>query len=330
MAVMMGILLALPGPGAASDGYPWLTSGFSAGSSAWSPSGETFASPALKAIELRRADGTRGRPIRGRGIGYFGWPCECPLGWSSDQQILFLSRREEVEGSATVGQVDATGEDLRTRSLGVPVGAASWSPDGWPLIFIPNSRAIRIGKGPIGPKPNIWRLDGLDARPRRILSRPGEEDEPVVSPTGDRILYFRIERSSSSLWVTTIDGSGTQRLVGDLLGPSSAAWSPSGDQIALSTFSKHDRRRHIYVVTVSRGAPRQIVREEVESFRAAWTPDGEWITFANWDGEIRATRPNGTGLYTLARLPGEEIDGLGWSPDGQFLGYVSEPVFHDD
>jgi Tol biopolymer transport system component len=143
---------------------------------------------------------------------------------------------------------------------------------------------------------------------------------------------MRYGERSSALWMANADGTGSRRLAGHLLGPSAAAWSPDGRRIALSTFSrkKGDRRCHLYVLSAAGGRLHQIVHEEILTNRPAWTPDGLWITFSTYDGEIRKIHPDGTGLQTIARLPGKEIRGLSWSPDGKHLAYTARPFPRSD
>lgn len=297
--------------------------------SAWSPDSRLIAVPESKAISLRRIDGSIQRKLRGPGIDYFGFPCEsCSLGWTEDgARIQFLSHEEEYESDdAVVGSIAVDGGDEQHRSLGAPVGAAAWGPAGWPLIYIPNSRTITGMKGKrVGPRPDLWRLDSLYGQPQRLLESQAEEEDPLFSPDGTKITFMRQRERSSSLWIANADGMNPRRLLGSLLGPSAAAWSPDGNHIALSTFSrkKGDRRCHLYVLSPDGGRPRQIVDEEILTNRPAWSPDGQWITFSNYDGEIRKIRPDGTGLQTIVSLPGKEIRGLSWSPNGEHLGYMA-------
>jgi Tol biopolymer transport system component len=276
------------------------------------------------------------RRLRGPSIDFFGFPCEgCPLGWTADgARIQFLSHEEELESDdATVGSVAVDGGDEQHRSLGVPVGAAAWAPAGWPLIYIPNSRTITGMKGRlVGPRPDLWRLDSLHGKPRKILASRAEEEDPQFSPDGTRIAFMRQRERSSSLWTAKADGTDPRRLAGNLLGPSAAAWSPDGRRIALSTFSRRrtDRRCHLYVLPAAGGPLDQIVDEEILSNPPAWTPDGRWLTFSTYDGEIRKVHPDGTGLQTITRLPGEEIRGLSWSPDGKHLTYTARPFPKSD
>lgn len=294
---------------------------------AWSPDSRHIAVPETKAISLLDTDGSVERKVRGPGIGYFGFPCECALGWTGDgTRIQFVSEEEELgeSGDSVVGSVAVDGSAEEHRSLGVLIGSAAWGPTGWPLIYIPNSRTITGIKGKlIGPRPDLWRLDSLYAKPRKLIESRAEEEDPQFSPDGTEITFMRARERSTGLWRANADGTDSRRLAGSLLGPTASAWSPDGRRIALSTFSRKrdDRRCHLYVVPADGGALRQIVAEEILTNRPAWTPDGRWIAFSNYDGEIRKVRPDGTGLQTIVRLPGKEIRGLGWSPDGKHLTY---------
>lgn len=294
---------------------------------AWSPDSRLVAVPGTKAISLFEADGSVERKLRGPGIGYFGFPCECSLGWTGDgARIQFVSQEEEFgeSGSSVIGSVAADGSGEEVRAMNVPIGSAAWAPAGWPLIYVPNSRTITGVKGKlVGPRPDLWRLDSLYAKPRKLIASRADEEDPRFSPNGSELTFIRSTERSRALWKTNADGTDPRRLVHNLLGPSEAAWSPDGRRIALSTFSRKrdDRRCHLYVLPSNGSRLRQIVDEEILTNRPAWTPDGRWITFSNYEGEIRKVRPDGTGLQTIARLPGKEIRGLSWSPDGRHLTY---------
>lgn len=319
-------VLANEGPGSHAnkvllpmvDGYP----------SVWSPDSRQIAVLESKAISLRGIDGRVQRRLRGPGIDNFGFPCpECPLDWSDDgAQIQFLSHENEVEADAVVGSIAVDGGDEQHRSLGVSVGTVAWAPAGWPLIYIPSSRITGIKGKQVKPYPDLWRLDSLYGEPRKLIESRVNEFDPLFSPDGTEIIFMREREWSSSLWKASAEGTNPQRLAGNLLGPSSAAWSPDGRQIALSTYSrkKGDLRYHLYVLPADDGGRlRQVVDEGILPNRPAWTPDGRWITFSTYDGEIRKVRPDGTGLQTIARLPGKEIGGQSWSPDGEQLAYTA-------
>ncbi|HXF31127.1 MAG TPA: hypothetical protein VN522_06370 [Solirubrobacterales bacterium] len=301
---------------------------------AWSPDSGQFAVPGTKKISLIGVDGKVRRNLRGPGIGYFGFPCECSVAWTADgSRIQFVSQEEELGETSVIGSVAADGSGEEDRELGVPIGSAGWAPSGWPLVYVPNARTWDAVTGKaLGPNPDLWRLEGLQAKPEKILASPGTEWDPRFSPDGARIAFQLERRGSTSLWVVNADGSDPRRLTGPLLGSSEDSWSPDGRQIALTTFSrqKGDRRCHLYVLSANGGRPRKIVDEEVRTIGPAWTPDGRWITFANYHGQIRKVRPDGTGLQTVAEFPGKEVSGLSWSPDGRHLTYSARTPPHTD
>jgi WD40-like Beta Propeller Repeat len=290
--------------------------------SAWSPDSRQIAVPESKVISIRGIDGKVQRRLRGAAIDFPFSP-----DWTDDgARIQFLSLENEVDGDAVVGSVAVDGGDEQYRSLGVSVNAAAWAPAGWPLIYIPISRITGMKGKQVKPYPDLWRLDSLYGEPRKLIGSRVNEYDPLFSPDGTEIAFMREREWSSSLWKVSADGANPQRLAGNLLGPSSVAWSPDGRQIALSTCSRR-RGCHLYVLPADGGQRRRIVDEEILANRPAWTPDGRWITFPTFDGEIRKVHPDGTGLQTVARLPGKEIGGLSWSPDGEHLAYTAQ-AFH--
>ena len=168
---------------------------------AWSPDGSLIAAPEVHRITLLRPDGSVERRFPVRGVQPAS-RCECMLGWSRDSgQVLFLTRRGSTDREATVGSLDVESGRVRERPLGVPAGDAAWSPDGWPLVFVANSGAYEFGTAHRGPRPDLWRLDGLGAEPHRILRQPGNELHPRFSPDGSQVLYLRKDSGRRTPWV---------------------------------------------------------------------------------------------------------------------------------
>jgi len=292
----------------------------------WSPDGGRIAVPAHDKIELIRADGSLERRITIPGVDISGFSCECRIGWSENgERLHVVTQPQPRDAKAGVTTVTADGASpLRKAFLGVPVRGASWSPHGWPLVFVPNSIVIR-GRKPRGPTPDLWRLDRLSAQPRKVISLAGEELDPVFSPDGSEILFSRSTETRSSLWAVSLDGSRLRQLAGGLSNLS-AAWSPDGSRVAFTANRRGgDLRTHLYIVTADGGEVRQLAGEEVRRGQPAWTPDGRWIAFANYEGEIRRVRPNGSAEETILSLPDEDVSGLSWSPNGVTLAYSATP-----
>lgn len=301
------------------------------GEGTWSPDSAWIAVAQERTIELVSADGKKTKQLAKGKIGYLGFPCECAPGWSADStQVLFLSHPALMEGDDSAASIGLDGSGLRTTPLGMPVGSVAWSPDGWPLFFVPNERTIDIpsGKHP-GPAPDLWRLDSPEAVPRKILAAPGEEHSPQLSPDGSQLLYFESGRHGTSLRVVGSDGSDSRVLVRRVSGVAEAAWSPDGSQIALTNVDRNLPTR-LYVLPSSGGRPRQIVDAQTVPAKPAWTPDGRCITYSTFAGEIRSVRPDGSADKLLARFPGKEVRGLAWSPDGTHLAYSAHPFSNPD
>jgi Tol biopolymer transport system component len=233
----------------------------------------------------------------------------------------------------TEARVDGSG--VREKTLGVRALYTDWSPQGWPLVFAAGPYAYDFDKGPIGPKPSLFVVDGFDAAPRRIAQIPHPVSEeaivgPVVSPDGGRIAYQRWGRSNFrsdnlSIWTIGVDGSDPQPLVRGLIAAPTVEWSPDGSTIALGAHTtKGDRRQHVYTVAAGGGRPRRIVDEEIID-GPTWSPDGHWLAYATYEGEIKRVRSDGRGIQTLFVLPGKEIRNLLWSPDGRHLAYTARP-----
>ena len=89
-----------------------------------------------------------------------------------------------------------------------------------------------------------------------------------------------------------------------------------------------DRRYHVYVVD-TRGGRRQLT-DEVTERSPAWSPDDTRIAFADDDGRVRVVAPDGSDQLTLIRLPGAEISGLAWSPDGRQLAFTAQKEPRED
>jgi Tol biopolymer transport system component len=297
------------------------------GQAAWSPDGRWVAVPTKGGIDLISVTGGDTRHLSTPSpIDRLGKSSGSRLSWSDGgQQLHFLSGASPAAGKgAAACTVGVDGGDLRCVPLAVPVFGATWAPDGWPLVFIPNSAAFTL-KGRVGPEPDLWRLDDVHARPHRILAGRGEELDPIFSPDGDRILFTRFTKGRAGIWIVGADGAGPRLLAGDLdvLGTS---WSPDSRQVAIAASSRQGGNRvRLYVVPADGGPLRQVSGEEILGGPPAWTPDGRWITYSDYSGEIREIHPDGQGAREVATLSDEEVRNLLWSPTGTRLAYTARP-----
>jgi Tol biopolymer transport system component len=230
---------------------------------------------------------------------------------------------------AWLTEVKRDGSGLRQVRLGIRVSQTAWAPQGWPMAFSTGYYAYDFDRGPLGPNPALLVVPRFGAKPKTIvrIRRPGSEatiEDPEFSSDVGHILYQRAGRGTDSIWTVRPDGSGARRL-GPVLGAAfDAAWSPHGDTVAFAGVKRGELRTRLYVIPATGGTPGRITGQEILD-GPIWSPDGEWITFSNYEGEIRRLHPDGSGEEVIGRLPGEEIRGLLWSPDGRHLAYMARP-----
>jgi serine/threonine protein kinase/Tol biopolymer transport system component len=154
-----------------------------------------------------------------------------------------------------------------------------------------------------------------------------DDTQPAFSPDGQQIA-FRSERQGGGLFVMGATGESVRRLTELGYNP---AWSPDGRRIVFATegVSRPSERKltsQLWTVDVLSGAKRLLTKGD--AVQPSWSPDGRRIAY--WG------LPSGSGrrvLWTIPVAGGEPVVALNdehvnwnplWSPDGQFLYFVSD------
>jgi len=306
---------------------------------AWSPDSRWIAEPARAGLRLRNVESGEVRSLRAPAYLASPFPPPGPLDWAPDGTIRYLTSPSfppfAGSNASTLTEVRVDGSGVRRQSLDLRVGHTDWAPQGWPLVFAAGPYAYDFDKGPIGPKPSLFVVDGFDAAPRRILQIPrpvGEEaiTEPAVSPDGGRIAYQRWGRGFNlSIWVIGAEGSDPKRLAGGLNAAFTLEWSPDDGTLALGAHTTARSGQQVHVVPAAGGKLRKIVDEEILD-GPAWSPDGNWLAYSTHEGEIWRVHPDGSGRQLIATIPGREPKDLLWSPDGRRLAYSAPPPPRSD
>jgi len=107
-----------------------------------------------------------------------------------------------------------------------------------------------------------------------------------------------------------------------------AAWSPDGQQIALTT--DISGRFNLWKVRSSGGWPIQLTQSDDRQYRAVWSPDGKWIVYQQdqagnelWD--LLAVPSDGGEPVNLTNTPEIREEDPHWSHDGHTIAFERKP-----
>jgi eukaryotic-like serine/threonine-protein kinase len=188
----------------------------------------------------------------------------------------------------------------------------SFSPDGNAIVF----ESLSDGTSDII-------LQRIDDRAMVNLTKdyPNYASQPAYSPEGELIAF-----SSAGICIMNTKGENFIRLTEEGFNPS---WSPDGKEIVYATDRTIDSDRatipsQLRIINLETGEKR--ILTEGDATQPNWSPHGQRIAFWN-------TRHGGQrDIWTMAATGGDlvavtddEFEDWGpvWSPDGQFLYFIS-------
>jgi Tol biopolymer transport system component len=203
----------------------------------------------------------------------------------------------------------------------------AWSPDGgW--IVLSSTRCCATAHSSGDYALYTVRPDGSGLRLLRRDSRASDLD-PVWSPDGRRIAFVQNPTSSNggwSVWVMNTNGTNAHPLTHDGRFHDAVAWSPTGQQLAYTSYRSNEADWQIRVVQANGHHAHTIftctTRCAYGSYTIAWSPDGKQIAFTVFPHSSPSTlqRPrialiNATGGgYHLLTTKGTGACCLSWIP----------------
>jgi eukaryotic-like serine/threonine-protein kinase len=157
---------------------------------------------------------------------------------------------------------------------------------------------------------------------------PDDDTQPAFAPDGERIA-FRSGRGGGGIYVMSAGGENLRRVADFGFHP---AWSPDGKEIAVSTIgtempeARNPRPSEIWIVTLETGEKRLLT--DMDAMQPAWSPDGKYIAYGFIPPNVGR---RDVGIISVSGGEPSVITREGttnwnpvWSPDGNFLYFVSD------
>jgi TolB protein len=196
----------------------------------------------------------------------------------------------------------------------------TWCPDGSKLAYV-------IGPTQQG-RIKIMDADGTNAH--YLFEGEGSQRTPQWSPDGKQIAFSMTTGPDSNydIFVANADGTGLKNLTNSPIFEADPGWSPDSKQI---TFARADDGQfpRVWVMNADGTEQMDVSRRTLNvAVYPTWTSDGKQITFGATDesgtSQITQMNADGSGNTVLTHAP-KPHSYAAWSPDGQYLAYVSEP-----
>jgi Tol biopolymer transport system component len=176
---------------------------------------------------------------------------------------------------------------------------------------------------------DLFIADALSGEVRTLVAGPERDIDPVFANQGDRVAFVRSGDSEFQVMTVNPDGSDLNqlgKLPGDL---DRMAWSPDGSALLVG-YTETDYTGLRVAIVNADGSGSHGLDLGMTADYASWRPDGRQIVFRGHDlaaGTSSAfiVDADGTNLRRLDIETTGDVDfeGLGWSPDGKHLGFMS-------
>ncbi len=222
--------------------------------------------------------------------------------------LLEVKHPERLKGWNLIAQeaLDSNFLELTLKGSGIPLNAASYSPDGQYIVTAAEDGSVRLR-----------RADG-SAQPRLLGTHKGPVRSAAFSPDGQRLVTASEDGTARVWWV---DGSGPPLVFKGPRGAVlSAAFSPDGQRLVTAS---EDGTARVWWVGGS-GPPLVFEGHQGAVLSAAFSPDGKRLVTASEDKTARLWQVDGSRQPLVFKDHQGAVLSAAFSPDGQRLVTASE------
>ncbi|MGI8733910.1 MAG: hypothetical protein ACR2LM_11515 [Pyrinomonadaceae bacterium] len=198
------------------------------------------------------------------------------------------------------------------------------------LLFSPDIKQVTfVGASKFGRNAALWiaNTDGTGARKLMDLEVFPNPFAASPSPTGDHVVVRILEENLSKIYAMKSDGTDFHFVAdGDQF-----SWSPDGHQLALTTYVPEKQARYLRVVNID-GTNLREISTGGRPGKCSWSPDGKRLaviesragTPSEPTVDVFVIAPDGTQKQIVIENRIFYWGSLDWSPDGEFLSFLSK------
>jgi tricorn protease len=183
---------------------------------------------------------------------------------------------------------------------------------------------------------DIWTVEAIGGIARPVTMHEAYDIAPIFSPDGRWLAFTSNRHGSYDVFVVPAQGGKPRRLTFDSSSDIANGWSPDGRHILFSSNRHTDfpPGYDLYSVPVEGGRVQRLT--VAEGREGSWSPRGDRIAYVRGPGtwyrkgyrgssndDIWLCNADGKDNRRLTEFAGQDNSPM-WSPDGQYLYYVSE------
>jgi len=234
---------------------------------------------------------------------------------ASETGVLAYATRSGLLGH--VVSMDRAGRVLRTISADADMLHPVLSPDGRKLV-------VRIRDVQLGSR-DIWVIDLGRRVSSRLTFGARNENYPLWSPDGTRILYYSDDSKDPGIFVQPSSGAGRgERVLSSGAELTLTDWSRDG-QFVIYDMAADQNRQDVWVLPMTGDRqPKPFLTGPYDETQARLSPNGRWIAYTSDESgrsEVYVqTFPEPGGKWQVSTRGGSDPV---WRADGRELFYIS-------